>query len=212
MPAIIDGIEVVILWLGAASGLCVLAYAIYNMLKSLKAPSGIQTGVASKVLRTPYLVIATLLFIVLGVVLWKPLPIQVSWQMRLLLVIVGGGIFFSSLFLYLWGMRTLGANFNAASGFGVRLHQAHQLITSGPYAYIRHPMYLAVILAGWGGLLLYRSWTMLVSAVIMLGLFYRAAKEEDALAQAFGGEWQDYKRRVPGWIPHSGTLLRKYYR
>src|SRR4030042_1526335 len=209
MPAIIDEIEGVIRWLGAASGLCTLAYAIYKMVKSQKAPSGIQTGVASKVLRTPYLVIATLLFIVLGVVLWKPLPIQVSWQMRLLLVIIGGGIFFSSLFLYLWGLGTLGANFNAASGFGVRLHQAHQLITSGPYAYIRHPMYLAVILAFWGGLLLYRNWSMLIYAIIMLGLIYRARTEEEALIQAFGEEWEAYKRQVPGWMPRFDQMFRK---
>jgi protein-S-isoprenylcysteine O-methyltransferase Ste14 len=123
--------------------------------------------------------------------------------------LVGGVIFFASLILYVWGLRTLGSNFNASSGFGVRLHQEHQLITQGPYAYIRHPMYLAVILACWGGLLHYHTWTMLLFAVMMLGLLYRARKEEEALAQAFGPEWEVYKRHVPGWILHMESLVRK---
>jgi protein-S-isoprenylcysteine O-methyltransferase Ste14 len=70
-------------------------------------------------------------------------------------------------------------------------------------------MYLAVILAGWGGLLLYRTWTMLLFAVIMLGLVYRARKEEQALAETFGVEWKVYTHHVPGWIPHFEQWLRK---
>jgi protein-S-isoprenylcysteine O-methyltransferase Ste14 len=81
------------------------------------------------------------------------------------------------------------------------LHQGHQLVTKGPYAYIRHPMYLAVILACWGGLLLYQTWIMLVFALMMFGVVYRGYKEEEALAQYFGIQWEFYRRSVPGWIP-----------
>jgi protein-S-isoprenylcysteine O-methyltransferase Ste14 len=132
--------------------------------------------------------------------------------MRLWLALAGVIIFLTGLVLYLWGLRTLGGNFNVASGFGVRLEQAHQLVTNGPYSYVRHPMYLAIILAFWGGLLLYRTWTMLVFAVIMLGLIYRAHSEEIAMAQAFGEAWDVYKRRVRGWIPHIESLGRKNFR
>ncbi len=204
MTSMVDRIELVLRWLATLAGVGTLIYAILSMLKAQRRPTGVLTGAAKKVLRTPYLIIATLLFVALGYVLWRPLPIQLALQLRVACLAVGGTVYFTSLFLYIWGLRTLGANFNAASGFGVRLHQAHQLITSGPYAMIRHPMYLAVILAFWGGLLLYRSWTMLVFAVIMLGLLYRAAKEDKALMQAFGDEWQNYKNRVPGWIIRIG--------
>jgi len=209
MPALIEFFEIGLHWLGAIAGLGTLAYAIYNMLKAQRRPMGYQTGSANQLLRTPYLVIATLFFLLLASVLWKPLPIQLPWLLRLVFELVGGAIFFASLILYLWGLRTLGSNFNASSGFGVRLHQTHHLITEGPYAYIRHPMYLAVILACWGGLLLYHTWTMLFFAIIMLGLVYRANKEEEALTQAFGEAWEAYKRNVPGWFPHLESLGRK---
>lgn len=201
MPTLIDTFEFDLRWLGAIAGLGTLAYSLYNMLRAQARPAGHQTDAARQVLRTPYLLIASLLFVGLGYILWRPLPIQLSWLVRLILSFIGAGIFFLSLVLYLWGLRTLGVNFNASSGFGVSLQQAHQLVTRGPFNYVRHPMYLAVILAGWGGLLLYRTWTMLLFAVIMLGLIYRARKEEEALAQAFGAEWEAYKRHVPGWIP-----------
>jgi protein-S-isoprenylcysteine O-methyltransferase Ste14 len=209
MQALIEIFEISLHWLGAIAGVGTLAYAVYNTLLAQRRPTGYHTGAANQVLRTPYLVIATLFFVSLAYVLWKPLPFQLQWLLQLLFVLVGGVVYYASLALYLWGLRTLGLNFNTSSGFGVRLQQDHQLVTQGPYAYIRHPMYLAVILACWGGLLLYYTWTMLVFAVMMLGLIYRAGKEEEALTQAFGEEWEAYKRDVPGWIPHKESLKRK---
>ena len=209
MPPLISTLEINLHWLAAIAGLATLGYAIYNMLLAQARPTGQRTGAAHQVLRTRYLIIATLLFIILGYVFWKPLPFQLPWLLGLLISILGAGIYFASLYVYIWGLRTLGINFNASSGFGVRLHQAHQLVTSGPYAYVRHPMYMAVILAGWGGLALYRTWTMLFFGVIMLGLLFRGRKEEEALAQAFGSQWEQYESRVPGWIPHLDQLLRR---
>ncbi len=209
MPAQIDDIVVILQWLGGVAGLVTLTYAIYNMLLAQTRPTGHTTGSATQVLRTPYLVAATIIFIALGYILWKPLPIQISWHARLVCILVGALVYFTCLVLYIWGLHTMGMNFNASSGFGVRLHKAHQLVRQGPYAYIRHPMYLAVILAGWGGLLLYFTWTMLGFAVIMLGLIYRAFKEEIALAEEFGSEWEGYKQQVPSWIPKPGAIIGK---
>ena len=209
MHNLITSLEVDLRWLCAIAGFATLAYAIYNMLLAQSRPAGHHTGAARQVLRTRYLVIATLLFLFFGYILWRPLPLQLPWLLQLLVSILGGAVFLASLVLYVWGLRTLGENFNASSGFGVRLHQTHRLVTTGPYAYIRHSMYLAVILAGWGGLLLYRTWTMLFFAIIMLGLILRARKEEQALAQVFGRQWELYERNVPGWIPRIGSFLRK---
>ena len=112
----------------------------------------------------------------------------------------GGALLFGGLALYWWGLRTLGAMFGAATGFGVRLYAAHRLVTHGPYAIIRHPMYLAVMMAFAGSVLVYRTWACLLYALLVAGLPVRARAEERALARQFGAEWEHYRQRVPGWI------------
>jgi protein-S-isoprenylcysteine O-methyltransferase Ste14 len=209
MPNLLTSLEIDLRWLGALAGLGTLGYAIYRMLLAQRRPKGHHTGAAREVLRTRYLAVATLLFLAMGFLLWRPIPIQLPLGVQLLVSVVGAGSYFASLGLYLWGMRTLGENFNASSGFGVRLHQAHQLVTHGPYAFIRHPMYMGVILAFWGGLMLYRTWTMLICAIIMLGLIVRGRKEEEALAQVFGETWHNYSRLVPPWFPHIKVFRRE---
>jgi protein-S-isoprenylcysteine O-methyltransferase Ste14 len=207
MPNVLTSLEIDLQWLAAIAGLATLAYAIGRMVLAQKRPAGLHTGVAHRVLRTRYLLIATLLFIVFAVLLWIPLPVQPPWWLRLALSVLGALIYLPALALYLWGLHTLGESFNASSGFGVRLQMTHRLVTIGPFAYLRHPMYLAVILSAWGGLLLYRTWTMLVFAILMFGLVVRARREEQAMAQAFGRQWELYKRSVPAWIPRLDRFL-----
>jgi protein-S-isoprenylcysteine O-methyltransferase Ste14 len=103
--------------------------------------------------------------------------------------------------LYLWGARVLGEMYRAASAFGVRLHQRQRLITHGPFALVRHPLYLGLQLAALGGLCLHRTWAMAFVSVNFLGLVLRARREEQALAEAFGAEWEAYCRDVPAWLP-----------
>jgi protein-S-isoprenylcysteine O-methyltransferase Ste14 len=98
--------------------------------------------------------------------------------------------------------------FGVASGFGVRLYAGHRLITTGPYALVRHPMYLAVVLAGLGALLIYRTWSMLFFSFNMFGLVVRARREERALMAEFGEEWAEYARRTPAFVPRLGRSAR----
>jgi protein-S-isoprenylcysteine O-methyltransferase Ste14 len=126
---------------------------------------------------------------------------------RLVAVLAGASLLLGGLSLYLWGLLTLGRMFGPSSGFGVRLHAAHRLVTTGPFGLIRHPMYLAVMTAAVGSLALYRTWATLCFAVTMLGLVLRARREERVLAEEFGAEWADYASRVPRWFPRFSARL-----
>jgi protein-S-isoprenylcysteine O-methyltransferase Ste14 len=88
-----------------------------------------------------------------------------------------------------------------STGFGAQLFSDHQLVTGGPFAIVRHPMYVGLITAAFGSLLIYQTWTTLAFAVFALFLLLRARREEQALAAEFGEQWQDYCRRVPAFIP-----------
>ena len=197
------------LWLGRIGGLAGLAammLAVWHMLRSVIRPAGRQSGPGARFLRAPILASATVLFVVVMALLWRPLPLTSSVAVRLAFLVSGALLYFPALVLYLWGLWTLGAMFAPSTGFGVRLHVGHQLITAGPYALVRHPMYLAVITAGSGGLLLYRTWAMLLFAAAMFGLTVRARREEEALAAEFGATWEAYCRRVPAWLPRHKRL------
>ncbi len=193
------------LWLGRLGGLAgigTLALALYGFWRGRSHASGRESGPATRFLRWPFLFMATALYAGICALLWYPLPIAFPAPARIALLLLGSLLFFPGLGLYLWGLHTLGRMFSASSGFGVRLFADHGLVTGGPYAFVRHPMYLAVILVGLGGLLLYKTWAMAFIALNMFGLVFRARHEEQALATEFGEEWEKYCRRVPAWMPH----------
>lgn len=102
----------------------------------------------------------------------------------------------------------LGEMYNVSSRFGAQLYAGHRLVTHGPYALARHPMYLGILFAGAGGLLLYRTWTFLFVPAHFPALVMRARREEEALSATFGQQWQDYCRRVPGWRPRFSQKQR----
>jgi protein-S-isoprenylcysteine O-methyltransferase Ste14 len=95
----------------------------------------------------------------------------------------------------------LGKNYFASTGLGVQLFTDHQLVIGGPFAILRHPMYAGIILAAFGSLLLYATWTTLFLACCGPLITARARREEAALAAEFGEQWQAYSQHVPMWIP-----------
>jgi isoprenylcysteine carboxyl methyltransferase (ICMT) family protein YpbQ len=193
--------------IGAVVGFVTLGFVLAGFWRQRARPVGHESGYSARFLRWPFLFMATAIYIGLCILLWHPLPLELSGPARLIMLVVGSLIFFPALGLYLWGLSTLGEMFSASSGFGVRLYAGHRLITTGPFAYVRHPMYLAVILAGIGAFLLYKTWAMAFFAANMFFLAVRARREEQALAAEFWQEWTVYSQNVPAWIPR--IRLRK---
>ena len=62
-----------------------------------------------------------------------------------------------------------------------RSHLVVRLITHGPFAHVRHPMYVGIEVAAVGGLLLYRTWTMVFLTIVFVGLAVRARREDEVL-------------------------------
>jgi isoprenylcysteine carboxyl methyltransferase (ICMT) family protein YpbQ len=195
--------------LGAILGLGTLAIAIVAMLHATQQRPAREESGAARYLRWPFLLAATVLFLGAGVVLWQPLPIGLPPALRLPGMLLGLIILVAGLSLYLWGMVTLGRMFAPSSGFGARLQAERRLVNGGPFAHVRHPMYLAVILSFLGGLLVYWTWTMLVFTVGMFGLAVRARREDALLADEFGDAWRAWARDVPAWLPRLGQGIRR---
>jgi protein-S-isoprenylcysteine O-methyltransferase Ste14 len=96
-------------------------------------------------------------------------------------------------------VRTLGKQW----ALRARLVEDHQLITVGPYAYMRNPIYTGMLgmLIATG--LATEHWIALPIAVVIfaVGMVIRVRSEEKLLHAAFGKEFEDYARRVPAVLP-----------
>ncbi len=105
------------------------------------------------------------------------------------LVIMVGGFLFRS-----WAMWKLGRFFSRV----VEIESGHQLITDGPYRYLRHPAYTGMILIFLGALLGLGTWVgaLIGSALIGAATLYRINVEEKFLTQNFGNEYRDYMKRT----------------
>ena len=195
-------VEPLVRWLGGLMAYTTWAVLLYGIWRGTQRKIGRTTGRTGAWLRSPlFYLITSALFFGVCFVGWKPLPLQVSPTSRAWMLAIGSLLYFPGMSLILWARLTLGKNYFVSTGFGAQLFKEHQLITNGPFAILRHPMYAGLILAACGSLLIYHTWTTLLFALFAPVLIFRARREEAALAAEFGEQWQEYCKRVPKWIP-----------
>jgi protein-S-isoprenylcysteine O-methyltransferase Ste14 len=78
-----------------------------------------------------------------------------------------------------------------------------KLVTAGIYAQTRHPQYLGFLLITGGINFLWPTFSTLLMWPLLVFLYIRLAKEEEAkMGEKFGEEYQKYKNTVPMFIPH----------
>jgi protein-S-isoprenylcysteine O-methyltransferase Ste14 len=98
--------------------------------------------------------------------------------------------------LMIWARLTFrGRSFHASAD-----PTAGELVTTGPYRYIRHPIYTAGCLFGWGGIVAHWSWLSAGGALIGGGLV-RMLCEERLLRESYP-EYSDYARVTKRLLPH----------
>lgn len=96
------------------------------------------------------------------------------------------------------GTAQLGQHF---SGF-VAVQEEHQLITTGCYRWIRHPIYTGSLLAFAGFFLVFRSQVIVVALPLYLaGTLWRIMDEERLLAEVFGPVYAHYRARTWRLVP-----------
>ena len=122
--------------------------------------------------------------------LQAPIPQSV----RLAGVVIG----LVSLPLLVWVLDALGRQWSR----NLQLQEKHQLITSGPYRMVRHPMYTIIFMAMTTVALVSSNWLMIVPAVAAMGIIYsRIPQEEAMLIEAFPQEYEAYMARTGKLLP-----------
>jgi protein-S-isoprenylcysteine O-methyltransferase Ste14 len=104
-----------------------------------------------------------------------------------------------SVWLTISAVRVLGKEWS----FQARLIEGHRLVTGGPYAVVRHPIYTGMLGMLLATALAFAHIIALVPALILYGAgtVVRVRSEEKLLRAAFGPVFDDYTRRVPAVVP-----------
>ena len=89
----------------------------------------------------------------------------------------------------------------------VEMREGHEFVTSGPFAYARHPVYFSMILELLGIGLIVNAWITLavVFAIFVPTLIARVRIEERALLEKFGDAYAKYIQRTPAIVPFFRT-------
>lgn len=195
-------VETLIQWAGGLLATSTLGVLFYGIWRGVRRPAGLTTGRAAAWLRSGWFyLVSSALFFGACYFGWRPLPLTVSPQARAGMLALGSLLYFPGMLFVLWGRLALGRNYFVSTGFGAQLFAGHRLVTGGPFALVRHPMYTGIILAALGSLLIYATWTTLLLACFSPFITARARREEAALAAGFGAQWQEYCKRVPAFVP-----------
>jgi len=110
----------------------------------------------------------------------------------LLLVALGTGV-------AVWARAVLGACWSTAP----KANAARELATSGPYAWVRHPVYLGVFVVLVGDALAFANWAALLVCLawVLPALLWRAQVEERLLTEVYGEPYQRYRQRTNLLLP-----------
>ena len=123
-----------------------------------------------------------------------PIPGWLRW--------VGFAVGLASLALWTWTQAALGKEWSPQ----LQLRREHHLVTTGPYARVRHPLYTAMLGWGAGVALVTANWVFVILAVVVIvGMVARVPREEQMMLNEFGDEYRAYMKRTGRFFPTWGT-------
>jgi protein-S-isoprenylcysteine O-methyltransferase Ste14 len=134
----------------------------------------------------------------LGWPVWGAWLEQRLWPRSLLVYWVGVALLAAGLVFAIWARAHLGRNWSGS----VTVKEGHELVRSGPYRWVRHPIYTGMITAVLGTAI--ASGTLRAALgllIITLALLRKLRIEERFMQETFPDDYPHYRARVPGLIP-----------
>jgi protein-S-isoprenylcysteine O-methyltransferase Ste14 len=175
-----------------------VAFLIYWLIKAIGTKTTRRLEpVASRILRALLFLIAIVLFSATRIPLhWLYLQ---PWPAGFWSFWLGAGLMVAGLLFAVWAREHLGRNWSSA----VTIKQGHELITTGPYAVVRHPIYTG-ILAGLLGTAIALSQVRGFIAVVVIFLMYwvKLRMEEQWMRSQFGETYATYAHQTAALVPY----------
>ena len=116
-------------------------------------------------------------------------------------VLLGASTDVVGMWLFWRSHRDLGRNWSVT----LEVRAAHQVVTRGVYAAVRHPMYASFLLMAVAQVLLLPNWIAGFSALVAVALLciVRVPREESMMCEFFGDEYRHYMRRTGRVVPRA---------
>ncbi|HEX3373551.1 MAG TPA: isoprenylcysteine carboxylmethyltransferase family protein [Edaphobacter sp.] len=115
------------------------------------------------------------------------------------IALAGLGLAICGIGLSIWARLIIGEYWSSFPS----LKQNHRLIMTGPYRFVRHPIYTGLLLAFLGSALQYglvRSFLAVLTCAV--GLYLKVTAEEEFMVQRFGEAYLRYCRKVSALVPY----------
>lgn len=97
----------------------------------------------------------------------------------------------------IWARRHLGRNWSSRPS----IKEGHELVTSGPYRFVRHPIYTGMLLALLGSVLAVNAIWVIIFLICIVVFIARIKTEEGYMMQLFPDQYPDYKKHTKALIP-----------
>jgi protein-S-isoprenylcysteine O-methyltransferase Ste14 len=174
-----------------------IAFLVYWQIKAAgaKATQRIEPAL-SRVLRSLAFLIAIFLLSTVRIPLpWLYRPL---WPAGLFTYWLGAGITIAGLLFAVWAREHLGANWSRS----VTIKHDHELIITGPYAVVRHPIYTG-ILAGFLGSMVALAQVrgVIAFALVFVALWVKLRMEEQWMRSQFGQTYVSYAQHTAALVP-----------
>ena len=173
--------------------ICWLAFFIVWAILAVIYQGGGRRAVPARAFGSRLFLLAAMF---LGFFVSGRVQLHVSGTLAADLAAAGALLCIAGLLFAVWARVVLGRNW----GMPMTLHADPELITSGPYRYVRHPIYTGLITMWIGSSMVYPQFTLPGGFIIVYTIF-SAVREERDMEQRFPETYPEYRKRSKMILP-----------
>jgi protein-S-isoprenylcysteine O-methyltransferase Ste14 len=171
-------------------------FGIYWLVSAINSKKSIRNVSWSKG-ATFRILMAVVILLIFQTQLFQNLALQYNRAPHLVASIIGVCLCALGLAFAVWARIYLGTNW----GMPMTLKEHPELVTSGPYKFVRHPIYTGMLLAMIGSSLIDGVWWLLFLVLFGAYFIYSAKREEKIMTKQFPNEYPAYIKKTKMLIP-----------
>jgi protein-S-isoprenylcysteine O-methyltransferase Ste14 len=128
------------------------------------------------------------------------IPEAADYPARPWALAIGAIAFVAAMWVFRSTHKALGRNWSIT----LEIRDQHELVSNGPYAFVRHPMYTSFLLMGIGQAFLLSNWVGGLAGLVGFAVLFclRVDEEERMMLEAFGSQYRAYMEKTKRIIPY----------